>query len=791
MRWIIHTRFLLLALILGVLPSVQAQKYVQTIQGKVMDKDSKVSLPGATVQLLKTNPTIATVTGANGNFRLEQVPVARYDIQVTYLGYEPLVLPQVQLNAGKELVLTIELTESVNQLNVVDITSTQDKEKPMNEMTTVSARTFSVEETQRYSASFGDPSRMALSFAGVSTSNDASNEIIIRGNSSRGLLWRLEGLEIPNPNHFANTDGSSGGAISMLSSQTLATSDFLTGAFSAEYGNALSGVFDLRLRKGNYTKREYAFQLSGLGVNVSMEGPFSKKWEGSYLFNYRYSTIKLLDLMGLKLAGDQAPDYQDLSFNFNFPAGKAGVFTFFGLGGINRAGADPVQQSSQKLYGPGRYGDHFINFMGTTGITHTYLFSNHKTYLKTVWAFSAEGNHYQEDSLDNQYQKQLVYKRDFDYYNARATTYVNHKFSNKHILRSGIIYTHIFYSIFSRGIGATPGLYVNFVDETGNSYMLQGYADWKYRINPKLELVSGLHAMFFGFNNRWSLEPRSGLRWKINTLHTLTFGVGLHSRIDPLSNYTALIQVDSVTTSQANRNLNFSRAVHVVGGYDWVFLENMHLKAEAYFQYIFDVAVSTDSGSVFSMINQAGGFANTVMANDGLGRNYGLEITVEKFFSKNYFFLFTGSLYNSEYSMGDGAWRNTRFNGNYALNILGGYEFHFGRQKQNIIGINTRIIWRGGNRYIPINLAESIAQGREVTYDDQAYEQRLPDFFRWDMSALLKFNFRKWSFSMIVDVQNVINRQNVGFYTYNPYTQQIKTSYMFGIIPMVNFKFEF
>jgi len=122
-------------------------------------------------------------------------------------------------------------------------------------MSAVSARAFTVEETQKYPAAINDPLRMATNFAGVASLDDGMNQIVIRGNSPTGLLWRMEGIDIPNPNHFA-AKGSSGGGISILSSQLLSNSDFITGAFAADYGNALSGVFDLNLRKGNNEKRE-------------------------------------------------------------------------------------------------------------------------------------------------------------------------------------------------------------------------------------------------------------------------------------------------------------------------------------------------------------------------------------------------------------------------------------------------------------------------------------------------------------------------------------------------------
>lgn len=210
---------------------------------------------------------------------------------VQMVGYEEVILSQIELKSAKELVLEIEMQEAVARFDEVVISGRKNKEKPVNEMASVSARSFTVEETSRYAAAAFDPAGMAQNFAGVTSGgDDLYNEIVVRGNSPKGVLWRLEGVEIANPNHFA-AGGGQGGAISMLSSTTLGNSDFYTGAFPAEYGNALSGVFDLKLRKGNTQKRESSFMIGALGLEVGTEGPLSKKYGGSYLVNYRYSTL--------------------------------------------------------------------------------------------------------------------------------------------------------------------------------------------------------------------------------------------------------------------------------------------------------------------------------------------------------------------------------------------------------------------------------------------------------------------------------------------------------------------
>jgi len=767
-------------------------QFTQGIIGTLLDKESKAPLQGAIITVLGSEPLMTATTDIEGKFIIKDLKYGKYDIQISYIGYEGMIVPQATVAAGKETVLNIELTEVINSLKEVNIVAQTDKDKPINDMSTVSVRTFSVEETQRYSASFNDPARMSLSFAGISTSNDASNEIIVRGNSSRGLLWRIEGIEIPNPNHFSSGEGSTGGGISILSSQVLDNSDFMTGAFSADYGNALSGVFDIRFRKGNYKKRHYAFQFGVLGAQVMLEGPFSKKYDGSYLINYRYSTLQLFNLLGLPIVDNgQVPVFQDLSFNFNFPIKKGGVLSFWGIGGNNTAGEIAVKDSTAWAERRERFQDNRISWVAATGITHTYGFKNNKTYLKNIVSFSYENNAYGLDSLDNNYVLQKAYNEKYVYYAIRTHSFINHKFNAQHTIKAGVYYSHLFYDVFSEGLRFDINKVATFFDDEGNGGLFQGYFNWKYRITDKLEMVTGLHSMIFLFNKSYSIEPRWAIKYRVHPKHSLSLGAGIHSRVEPISTYLSRVQLDSVNYIQPNKNLDLTKSIHLVAGYDWVFYKDFRLKAEAYFQYLYNVPIANDSGSIISSLNLSSGYTDKAFINNGLGRNYGIELTVEKFLSKNYFFLFTASVFNSEYTMGDNVWRSTRFNGNYMFNWLGGYEIKFGKKKVHSIAINTRIIWRGGNKYIPIDLVASQTQGRQVDVDGEAFTQKLPDYFRWDASVLFKFNFNKWAFGISLDVQNVINRKNINGYFFDPYLNDIRTAYMFGIMPVFNFKFEF
>lgn len=770
--------------------NIQNPTGYKVLKGSISNADTKTPIEGAEIIISQGTLIQTCISSADGLFEASNLQPGRVNLSVFHLNFNPSTYSQLEISGGKEQFLNIELTPRIFQIQPVEINSEGNREKVVNEMSLAGAKTFDVAETQRYAASFNDPARMAVSFAGVSTTGDASNEIIIRGNSSRGMLWRIEGIEVANPNHFSNGEGGTGGGISMLSSQTIGQSDFLTGAFAPEYGNALSGVFDVKFRKGNRYKHEFALQFGILGMQACLEGPFSKKYKGSYLINYRYSTLTLLNAIGLPIVDNAlVPQFQDLSFNISLPTKKLGDFTIFGIGGISTAGELAIKDSTKWAKAADRYQDNNFQLLGTAGITHTYFFKNKKTYLKTIFAGIQDKLRYGIDSLDNGYNLQRAFQENFIYTTLRLNSFVNHQFNSKNILKSGVILSQLFFKTALTGSKKeddTPQL-----NHEGNGQQFQMYSQWKHRFSDRFEIVSGIHYSWFKINNNHTIEPRVSSRWQVNQSNALSFGAGLHSRPEPISFYFTKPNTSNSTDIFPNKNLRFTKSAHFILGHEWNFSMNFKLKSEIYFQQLYDVPIDTNKSSNVSMINAGAGIVSNVFMNKGKGRNYGLEITLEKLFSNHYFLLFTGSIFNSQYSMGNDVWLNTRFNGNYMFNVLGGYEFKLGKKNRNFLNLNTRVIWRGGNRYTPIDLSQSIQQNREVLYNDRMFSGRLKDYLRIDFSGFFKFNFKKWAFIFSIEIQNVTNQKNIAGYHYDAFSKEIKTTYMFGIMPVFNFKFEF
>jgi len=756
----------------------------QTIRGTVIDYASSQPIPLATIVLLKTEPLIGITTDSLGNFSIPNIPVGRYDVQVNLIGYEPAIIREVIIISAKQTFLTIKLKENINTLGEVEIKPRVNKEEPLNSMASVSARMLSVEEAKRYAGGFDDPARLASSFAGVA-SNASENGIIVRGNAPKFVQWKMEGIEIPNPNHFGDLRSFGGGIFTGLSSQMLANSDFFTGAFPAEYNNALSGVFDMAMRTGNNQKREHTFQAGLVGIDASSEGPFKKGGRSSYLFNYRYSTLSLLAPVLPESAG--SIKFQDLSFKLNFPTKKAGIFSLWGIGLIDGAANKPKIDSTKWEYNDDRSDDVINQYMGAGGIGHKYFFTNN-AYLKTTVAATTNGVNWTTQKLNSQLILQPQSKISNTNSNIVLSSFLNKKFSARHTNKTGILVTGMLYDILlnnSLTSGAAPQEIVN---TKGFSTLLSAYSNSSFNLTNKLVMNIGVNGQFFTLNNHYTIEPRLGVRQQMGKKQSVGFAYGLHSRLEKLNYYFNNSQITG--EKAVNKNLDFTKAHHFVLSYDWRVTELIHFKAEPYFQQLFSVPVIANSS--FSFINlQNDWFFSEKLQNTGDGRNYGLDITFEKYISKGYYYLFSGSVFNSEYKGGDGVWRNTRFNRNYAVNFLIGKEWQVGKNKQNVVSVNTRCTYQGGNRYSPIDEASSRLTKEAVFDETNAYSKQTASSLNIHFTASYKVNKKKSSRELALKIVNLTGQPDFYGFKYNFINNRVDKDLASVVIPNLSFKIEF
>lgn len=779
-----HIVTLMLCFLLGL--SLQAQELTQNIKGHIIDQDSKSPLIGATVIVLGSDPILGSITDVDGAFKISGVPVGRVSLKITYIGYEEKVIPNLLISSAKEFILNIDMEESFEQLTEVVVTAKKNKAEVLNEMSLVSSRSFSVEETKRFAGSFNDPARLASAFAGVTNSPDGNNDIIVRGNSSKGILWKLEGIEIPNPNHFAN-EGATGGPINALSSNMLSDSDFMSGAFAPEYGNALSGVFDMRLKRGNYERREYTAGISTLGLDMAAEGPLGNK-NGSYIANYRYSSLDLLDKAGVVDFGG-VPKYQDLTYNIYLPLNQKHFISMFGLGGISSIRSEEQDEDTEENL----MKDTFDASMGTVGIIHNFLM-NDESYVRSFLTLSrttleSSADLPTEADNDDFYN---VFNDDFTTNYLRAGSTFGYKFDSRNKLELGFIFNRIGFQMTQNAWDYEQDLIVNELSDNGATDRLQGFATWKFRLTEDLTITSGAHFNGLTLNNSYSLEPRLAMRWEVTESKALSFGGGLHSKMESPAVYLWRFDNGDGTFSQPNKNLEMSKAAHLVLGYDQRIGQNTHFKSEIYYQYLYDVPVEDGPNSTYSLLNETEQYAPRELINAGTGRNYGVELTLEQYLHKGFYYLTSASIFQSLYTPKDGIERKTAYASNYIFNFLGGKEMRMGNPEKNkVFFVNAKITFIGGKRYTPIDLTASITAGEEIRQEDRPFSAKADNIFIPNLSIGTRRNRPNTTHEFKIDIQNAANNHAIVQEYYIQQTEEIYRVPQLGLLPTISYSVSF
>lgn len=759
-----------------------AQPIISTIRGTVKDADTGLPLSNANVQLVTSGTGVAT--NANGEFRFEKLPVGRYIISVSFVGYETVTIPELLLESGKENVQEVRLNPAGKQLSEATVISA--RPAAFN-----SVQAITIEQTLRYAATYLDPARVATSFAGVAAAHDQANGLVIRGNSPNGMQWRLEGVEIVNPNHLSNagtfSDRSTqtGGGVNILSTQLLGNSYFMSGAFPAQYGNALSGVLDMNLRKGNDEKAEFVAQASLIGMDVAAEGPFSKKSKASYLANYRYSFTGLLGAMGVDFGGE-INRFQDLSFNINLPTSKAGTFTVFGLGGISSNTFTAERDSSLWEFQKDGRDIIFKNKMGALGATNA-LPMGRRTALTTT--IVASGLSLSRESYNiggaNYSSRVLTESDEQSKSRISLSSYITHRFSERSRLKAGLYATQQSDNIYNP----------KFISNKLTGFILQPFASWTYHISETLTSEIGVHNLFYSnkngplTNSSNSLEPRVAFRWQASNTQQLSISYGLHSQLQLPQVYLATLPPVSSVNSFQNMDLKPSKAHHFVIGYQKNFTGNSSLKLEAYLQELYDIAISASGKTSFSAINFVENYVNQKLTNKGTGRNYGIEATYQKLLTDQFYMLVSGSLYSATYVGSDGIRRDSRFNGGHTFSFTGGKEFK--TKKGAIWGINIKAIVTGGFRDTPINSDLSKTANATVYQDDQAFTLKMKEYFRPDLRIYWKKSKTRYSRTLALDFQNVAGVKNDAYHYYDTFQKKVVLQNQLGMIPVLSYRWEF
>jgi hypothetical protein len=819
-----NLRTLIIGLVLVFSALFSYAQITQTIRGSIVDQESQYPLIGVNITVSSVTSTpLGASTDIDGTFRIKDVPIGRQDLLVTYLGYKDVVLNNVIVSSAKEIVLNIEMEETFTELEEVTIVARRNGEV-MNEMATVSAREFSVQETNRYAGSRGEPARMASNFAGVQGADDSRNDIVVRGNTPSGVLWRLEGINIPNPNHFS-IPGTGGGPVTILNNKFLANSDFYTGAFPAEYANGVAGVFDLKMRNGNNERHEFSGQLGLLGTEFTAEGPLGKKGKASYLAMYRYSTLQLFQFLNINVGTDAIPQYQDAAFRLNFPLKKGGNLALFGIGGTSTIdiilSEDVEQDTSTFLYGENVKDQYFTTRMGVVGLSYSKPL-NKSTFLKaTVSAAHSrvDANHdfivrHVEEGSNRYIVDSLPHIMDYYFLENKYSAYlsinkkINRKLSFKAGINADLMDLEYLDSarVYGENFSYTEPKNIVFEDwqirwdAQQSAVLVQPYIQFKYKANEKLSMTGGLTGMYSSINDNSlsPFEPRLGLSYQIDQKQKLALGLGIHSQmISPyiMYYYDQDIVDQGEYDKEYNKDLGFFKSAHAVLSYDRYLGDYARIKAETYYQYLYEIPVEFGSTS-FSLINSGAGFSRFFpdpLQNTGTARNYGVEFTLEKFFHNGYYYLLTGSVFDAKYRGSDNIWRNSSFNGQYAFNGLFAKEFNLNNRFS--LNLGGKITYAGG-RWRGIVDREASSKVLEVIYqNDEMNTIQFRPYFRTDVKASLRYNTKNVTHEFAIDLINIFATKNILTLTYAPDQSEsgdpVVEEYQLGFFPVFYYKIDF
>lgn len=771
--------------------SLKSQNFKQQVRGKVFDEVSNLTLADAKLVLAQGEKEYVATSDETGEFRFKEIPVGRYSLRISRKEYAEYRVPDVLLSAGKELILEIGLSFASYEAETVEINNSNSRKQNIQQ---ISTRVFTVEESQRIAATYYDPARLAATYPGIAVASDESNNLVIRGNSPNGVLWRLEGVDIVNPNHSSSTGTftdrltQSGGGTNILSNQLLSDSRIQTSAFDPRYGNALAGVFDMSLRKGNDEKREFTIQPSLIGIDLAAEGPFSSSGKASYLVNYRYSTIGLFELMGIEVSPEKI-NYQDLAFNLSFPTEKAGHFTVFGMGGLSSNIFEAPRVDSLIEEGRDRFDVDFYSNMGAIGMTHSLVIGT-QTLWKSVIAASKVESERVEDFLVTLTETNPSAYDEITQSKLSFSSTLSHRINKGINLEEGIYLTKVGYSMLSQQtsletLNADPQ---TLAQASGNSWLLQPFVSSTFNPSSKLSLRLGLHGMYFSLNGSKSIEPRASINYQAAPNSRFTLAYGLHSQLQLYGTYFTEFE-----GSFPNQELDFTKAHHAVFRYTQTLGEGLSLSIEPYYQRLFNVPISQNPNSTFSALNLFEGYIVDSLVNTGTGRNYGLEISADQDLKNGYYYLISASLYESKYTGADGIERDTRFNGKYIFNAVAGKEFYRVSKKgdKKMFGVNLSIAYQGGFRGSPIDLAASEIAKRTVFITTDPFTEKFPDYFRTD----LRFSFKKdkagFTRTFALDLLNLSNRSNIAFRRYDIVSKTVVDKIGLGLIPLLSYRLEF
>ncbi len=763
-----------LIILLGFGSLCYAQDQGQTIRGEVVDKVTLQPIFNALINLEGTD--LFVTTDSLGVFRITEVPVGRYMIKATHTSYSTLIEPLL-LGAGKEQVLRIELEQRILLLDSVVVRN----RSWMISSTEGNGISLSMDEINRIPANYFDPVRMLTSFPGTAAANDQANHLIVRGRSPNTILWRLEGLNMVNPNHQTNAGTLSdvpvqtGGGVNILSGQMLGKTQFTADPVDPDLGNGWS-VINMEFRDGNAEKWETTLQASLIGIDIAEEGPIGG---GSFIANYRYSFVGILTGLGLDFGGESI-SFQDLSFSYSLPREKSRI-KIFGMGGLSSNTFEAVEDESEWEVDKDSQDIQYQGKTGALGFSYrTNTGRNSSLELSTLYSATNQARDYTENDIPlaiyNGYGRE-----EFTFQRELISNRIEFKRQwKKGWWRLGSLNDFHYAQIRSRYYAESSGTFIgeNRVSLLGINW--QPYLQVRWMVSPRLTVIPGLRYSYFTHSKSSSFEPRLDVSYDFNSRNYITILLARNSMTQPARYYL---------TNSRNRYLGFSYSDNLTVVYGYQARQNFQLKLTAYLQCQDEIP---EFAPLFvSAANQFEELPLFNLANEGKARNYGLEAVVERKIENGFYLLGGSSIYKSEFRA-QSAWWDSRFDGNFTLNITMGKERMQPRQnKKRYFRYSGRILLIGGFNQRAIDSSLS-SQSRTTVYDyGQPFVIGLENYIRLDLSVSWRTEKPGSSRVFGIDIQNVLNREHSFGNYFDVRQDRVISKNQLGLIPVMYYRIEF
>ena len=777
----------------------------ETLRGTVKDAITGEPLIGATVKIVELE-NVAAIADIDGKYQINLSKGGRYTIEANYVGYEPSVTKEILISGAKEVVLDITLRENSTELKEVVVRPRVNKEATVNPTVLTGGVMLSMEEASRFAGGYNDPARLVMSFAGVSGEADGSG-LSIHGNAPERMQYRIEGVEVFTPNHFNDLWNAGYGLVSALNSNVIGNSDFFTSTFNANYNNALSGVFDVKMRPGNNTKYENILQIGTVSEELTLEGPISRKHNSSYIVNYRYGFTSLVDKLGLVDTDGSHMSFQDFSWKLNFPTKRAGTFSVFGLGFIDTNWDERMKiKDTHSAYDASDNDSKLAQLLA--GVSHKILLGNKWTWRSTLaynmqhikadeyyYGLKRDENdvliyplEYEEPEKKYLFSKQKT-NEDRIIFNTELSKQVNDKW----LTQFGGEYSHRFFNLVYRSADRlyapveTMKDITNMKDDTGLASVF-----WQnlYKFNDHLSATAGISANYFLYSKKYSVEPRVSMKWDPNEKNSFSLGYGLHSMVEKLDAYFYRDDDGKLV----NKDLGLTKAHHFQATYMYKFNSNLTLRANAYYQYGFNTPVGID-GSTYCVTNRYFNFTDEPLVNKGNTRNYGADITLEHYMSHGFFGQTNISLYRSQYRGVDKVWRNQMYDRRFMFKILGGKEWIIGK---NVLNVSAKYSIQGGLRYTPIdvdqmnaNIDAGIVNDEPIYKDNEAFTKHFKPTGIIDLTVSYKINKKRVSHTIAFEGLNILGTDTPMFQRFDLGTRQVRIDKGGISLPNIFYRLDF